>query len=280
MTKGFRQKVYFLYRRSVSKLVNLQLVLIKYLPRGRFILTDIGERILGEKTSVTCGSADFEFNTPNWLTHRRAVNLLTDEPGTISWIDNFSENAIFWDIGANIGSYSIYAAVKKNCKVVAFEPSFLNLMVLQKNIELNGVMDKVTIFPVGLSDSIGIKTLYFSKENFRIGGAHNSLGVPRDQYGNPMFETYKTLVPAETMDSFILRYVELCPDYIKIDVDGLELEILQGARQVLVLVKEVSIEILGQNQFNESIDEVLVQAGLSRVTENSLVTRNVIYRRL
>ena len=95
-----------------------------------------------------------------------------------------------------------------------------------------------------------------------------------------MFETYKTLVPAETMDSFILRYVELCPDYIKIDVDGLELEILQGARQVLVLVKEVSIEILGQNQFNESIDEVLVQAGLSRVTENSLVTRNVIYRRL
>lgn len=67
------------------------------------------------------------------------------------------------------------------------------------------------------------------------------------QYGNPMLETYKTLVPAETMDSIILRYVELCPDYIKIDVDGLELEILQGARQVLALVKEVSIEILGKN---------------------------------
>jgi len=279
MMKGFRQKVYFLYRRSVFKLVQLQLVLIKYLPRGRFILTDIGEKILGEKTSVTCGSDDLEFNTPNWLTHRRAVNLLSDEPSTISWIDKFPENAIFWDIGANIGSYSIYAAVKKNCTVVAFEPSFLNLMVLQKNIELNGVMDKVTICPVGLSDSIGIKTLYFSKENFRFGGAHNSLGEPRDQYGNPMSKTYKTLLPAETMDSFIFRYEGLYPDYIKIDVDGLELEILHGARKVLALVKEVSIEILGQDQFNESIDEVLVQAGLSRVTDNRLDARNVIYRR-
>ena len=49
---------------------------------------------------------------------------------------------------------------------------------------------------------------------------------------------------------------------------------------MLALVKEVSIEIMDQNQFYKSIDEVLVQAGLSRVTENSSDTRNLIYRRL
>ena len=54
------------------------------------------------------------FFTPNDLCEMRVETLFTKEPETIKWIDNFSvkSNSIFWDIGANIGLYSIYAAAK------------------------------------------------------------------------------------------------------------------------------------------------------------------------
>ena len=59
--------------------------------------------------------------------------LFKKEPETISWINNFYKFKInkkikFWDIGANIGVYSIYAGKKyKNIEIVSFEPSTSNL---------------------------------------------------------------------------------------------------------------------------------------------------------
>lgn len=280
MIRDFAQSVYSFYKKIVSEIINIQLVLIRFLPRGRHILSEIGDRLAGDTTHVAGNGIEIKFSTPNWLTYQRATNLLTDEPETIAWIESFEEGSIFWDIGANIGSYSVYAAVKKGCKVIAFEPSFLNLVVLQKNIEMNKITDKVSIFPIGLSNSIGIKTLYFSKENFRVGGAHNSLGLPRDQYGNPMPNNYRTLVPAETMDNFYSRYSYGVPDYIKIDVDGLELEVLMGAKEVLNFVKEVSIEVMDKNHSNDRIHKVLTDAGLTRAPLKNPSERNVIYSRV
>ena len=55
----------------------------------------------------------------------RVNNIFTDEPETINWINNFDESGKinFWDIGANIGLYSIYAAQKfNNIEITSFEP--------------------------------------------------------------------------------------------------------------------------------------------------------------
>ena len=70
------------------------------------------------------------------------------EPETLEWINNFddNENIIFWDIGANIGLYSIYASLKsKNISIIAFEPSTSNLRVLSRNISINNLDDKIKI---------------------------------------------------------------------------------------------------------------------------------------
>ena len=67
------------------------------------------------------------------------------EPETLEWIDNFDSNGktIFWDIGANIGLYSIYAATKfDSLDIFAFEPSTSNLRVLSRNISLNNFEKK------------------------------------------------------------------------------------------------------------------------------------------
>ena len=62
--------------------------------------------------------------------------LLTKEPETLEWIDQFKgDKIVFWDIGANVGLYSIYAALKhKDIQIISFEPSVNNLRVLSRNI--------------------------------------------------------------------------------------------------------------------------------------------------
>ena len=83
--------------------------------------------ILNKKTS---------FFVPNQLTQYRVDTFFTKEPETLRWIDNFTKKKkiIFWDIGANIGLYSIYAALKhQDIEIHSFEPSSSNLRVLSRN---------------------------------------------------------------------------------------------------------------------------------------------------
>ena len=93
------------------------------------------------------------FFTPNAISKWRINSLFKKEPETIEWIDSFdqSKKIIFWDIGANIGIYSVYAATKFNdIEVVSFEPSTSNLRILSRNISINDLDSKIKInqFPL------------------------------------------------------------------------------------------------------------------------------------
>ena len=79
------------------------------------------------------------FFTPNYITNFQVDEFFTKEPETLGWIDEFKteDKIIFWDVGANIGIYSIYAALKhSNIEVVSFEPSTSNLRILSRNIQM------------------------------------------------------------------------------------------------------------------------------------------------
>ena len=70
------------------------------------------------------------FFIPNKLIEWRINNFYNSEPETLEWIDQFEKNEkiVFWDIGANIGLYSIYNSIKnKNSMTISFEPSSSNL---------------------------------------------------------------------------------------------------------------------------------------------------------
>ena len=80
------------------------------------------------------------FFVPNQMINWRVDTFFTKEPETLEWIDSFEKkkNLIFWDIGANIGLYSIYNSIKNtNSTTIAFEPSSSNLRVLTRNISIN-----------------------------------------------------------------------------------------------------------------------------------------------
>lgn len=92
-----------------------------------------------------------KFSCPNPTTLWRAQTLLSKEPDTIEWIDSFKEGDILYDVGANVGCYSLYAALKKKCRVYAFEPESLNYGVLNRNIHLNGIDDRVQAYNIAVS---------------------------------------------------------------------------------------------------------------------------------
>ena len=190
---------------------------------------------------------DINFFVPNRLVKWRVETFFTKEPETLEWIDSFDDNSkiIFWDIGANIGLYSIYAALKfKNIEVVSFEPSTSNLRVLSRNISINKLENKIKInqFPLTNKEN---QYLIMNEGDFVEGGALNSFGESFNFEGNSFNAQNNYQVYGTTINYLLKSDILQIPDYIKIDVDGLEHFILEGGDKFLgdKKVKSISIEI-------------------------------------
>lgn len=190
-----------------------------------------------------------DFFTPNAVSKWRVKSLFTKEPETIEWIDNFknlnTRPIIFWDIGSNIGLYSIYAAcTHKNIKIYSFEPSTSNLRLLSRNISINGLSEKIFIAQFPLSK----KNFQFSEMNeqeFKEGWSMNTYGKAKDFEGKEFKPTQKYNIFGLSIDYLIENNILEVPNYIKIDVDGIEDEILAGGIKSLghENLKGISIEL-------------------------------------
>lgn len=221
-------------------------MLSKILQIGKSFLSKLNplyfifERRRNSFTKVLHKGYSFFFSTPNALCKYRADSFSTKEPDTLEWIDSFNNNSVFWDIGANVGLYSIYAAKTKNCSVVSFEPSIFNLEILARNIFLNKLNDTIQILPVALSNSIGVGTLNMSSTN--VGGALSTYNQSYGFDGKKLKIDFKFSTLSMTMDSVIKDLQLPFPKYIKIDVDGIEHLILEGGESVLKNAEEILIE--------------------------------------
>ncbi len=229
-------------------------------PKGRVILSDFLEYQLTRTKTICAKEGNLEFFVPNWLTYLRAETLLSKEPETIAWIRSMKRGEILWDIGANIGSYSIFAAVS-GMKVVAFEPSFLNLEILCRNVIENDLQEKIIVVPFALDSKVGIHTLFMSKENMLIGGAHNSIRQNLNQYGQVMEDSETMQWVSFTCDEIVDIFALDWPTHIKIDVDGCELEILKGANRVLSHASSILIEMIDENPSLHYIILLLKESG-------------------
>ncbi|KJU81330.1 methyltransferase FkbM domain protein [Candidatus Magnetobacterium bavaricum] len=185
------------------------------------------------------------FFCPGTLPVWRAQTLLTKEMETIEWIDTFETNNVFWDIGANVGCYSLYAA-KKGVSVLSFEPSSANYYVLCKNIELNKVSDNISPYCIAFNDSSELA--YFNMSTLEIGGAISSFGQSIDEIkivGEKKHVISRQAMIGFSVDDFIKHYKPPFPNYIKIDVDGIEDKIITGAKETIQddRVKSILVEI-------------------------------------
>lgn len=229
---------------------------------GSFAVRQFLSGAMGKTREVKHQGHVLRFSTPNPLCDWRAQTFSTKEPETLEWIDAMPDDSVFWDIGANVGLYSVYAAKHRNCQVWAFEPSVFNLELLARNIRANDLVRKVCIVPVALSSHLCSNQLSLTTTEW--GGALSTFGADFGWDGKPMQRAFEFQTLGVPMD-FARESLNIPqPDYIKVDVDGIEHLILAGGTKVLAEVKEALIEI--NDDFHEQAGQckqLLETAGLT-----------------
>lgn len=178
------------------------------------------------------------FHCTNAMTLWRAQTLLTKEPDTIEWINGFAAGDLLFDIGANVGTYSIYAG-SRGTRVYAFEPEAQNYAALNRNIHLNDLQERVVAYNFALGRSTKLDILFLS--SFGIGHALHNLGGPQGFDGRDFKPAFKQGVAAFSLDDLVYARGMPVPQHVKIDVDGLEPEIVAGAARLLTDMRMRSV---------------------------------------
>jgi FkbM family methyltransferase len=155
----------------------------------------------------------------------------TREPETLAWIDSFETPCRFWDIGANIGVFSVYAGLRAGIEVCAFEPAAANYATLCRNIEANRLDDRVRAYCVAVSDRIELGSLYLSATN--AGSVFNAFESTHDCFGGEITAVFRQGMLGFSIDGFRRLFGVRAPNYLKIDVDSIEERILEGGQQTL-----------------------------------------------
>jgi FkbM family methyltransferase len=181
------------------------------------------------------------FACPSRSAARMPISFFHHEPETARWIDRyFGQGDCMWDVGANIGHFSLYAARSQHARVVAFEPSAQTFGVLYQNIALNDLGALVSAYCIALSDRTELSSFFL--QNATAGEAMHALGTPETLKGafTPKF-VQRTI--STTVDDFIRLFHAPQPDHIKLDVDGSEDRIIAGSARTLKQVKSVLVEL-------------------------------------
>ena len=132
---------------SLKKLINLSVAFLGAIPGGRYLYGQIVTNAMSRTQKINHQGLSLVFAAPNPLNKYRADSFSTKEPETLEWIDSMPRGSVVWDIGANVGIYSVYAAKSRDCRVWAFEPSVFNLQCLARNSYLNDLTEKITLIP-------------------------------------------------------------------------------------------------------------------------------------
>lgn len=181
--------------------------------------------------TVTHEGRKLTFVTPNSACLWRAQSLFTKEPSTIEWLDSFPSGSTMLDVGANVGMYSVYAAVVREAMVYSFEPESQNYATLARNIVANKLSDRVIAWCAALSESESFDRLHLSQ--FQAGASCHSYGEALDPYLQEKQTPFVQGCYATTIDKLVATNVIPVPNFIKIDVDGFEHKVIKGADATL-----------------------------------------------
>ncbi|HYL88121.1 MAG TPA: class I SAM-dependent methyltransferase [Burkholderiales bacterium] len=182
-------------------------------------------------SELTVEGRTARFATPNEMTRWRVQTLYTKEPVTIEWLRSIPRGAVLADIGANVGMYTVFAALGREANVIAFEPESENYALLNQNIRLNALGGRVLAVCAGLSDRPAIERLYLSQAG--AGGSCHSLGQEVGFDLKPRAAAFSQGCVALRFDDLLDDGQVASPEYVKIDVDGFEHKVIRGMEGTL-----------------------------------------------
>ena len=176
-------------------------------------------------------------NNPSSKTYikNRMDRMLSKEPETINWINGFDKKTVFFDIGANIGIYSLYSAIVKQNLVYAFEPHAASYKNLLESINLNKLQN-CNAHCIAMGDKLALSSINI--KNMHEGVPNNIVGKKAELYHGCTEFSLNFLVSKKMLPQ---------PDHIKIDVDGYEDKVIEGSMEVFRNTKSILLEISNKN---------------------------------
>lgn len=231
------------------------------------------ERIAGQYeasmpfVAVKFAGHKIKFAIPNMKCLYFATSLEKREPMTNKWILSFGRQDVFFDIGANNGVYALMAAITSGCRVCAFEPHFASYFVLAHNVYANQLQDRVSVYPLAVSDRLGFDNLYLSA--ITAGKSLNNYGDARPSEKALWNAVIPQAAVSVSIDEFVAT-TGIVPNHIKVDVDGIEPKIVEGARETLAnaAVKSVMIEVDENQATHRAIHDHMAGFGFGRVLKD------------
>jgi FkbM family methyltransferase len=212
--------------------------------RLRYFWKNRSQKIMTKTEIVHHNGQKYILHVPNYICSYRAKTFSTKEPETLSWIDTFEKGSVFWDVGANVGLYSIYASATKLTRTFAFEPSVFNLELLARNIFSNGLQESICLVPIPLNNRSGTSQFQLQKTDW--GSALSTFEHKIDYTGASINSAFEYWTIGMMMDQAFTVFGIPFPDYLKIDVDGIEHLLLQKGDATLKNCREILIEYSGQ----------------------------------
>lgn len=212
-----------------------------------------------ERIQPTTMVDGMRFYLPNTHVAWRVQTMYTKEPDTVEWIRSMKAGEVFYDVGANIGLYTMLAA-KQGLQVFAFEPESQNYAVLIRNLAFNlPLTNAATAFPFCISDQPRADTLRLS--SLMAGGSCHSFASDLNYKREEKQWAYKQGTVGFPLDMLVYEMGFPVPTHLKVDVDGFEDKVVEGATRVLPNVQSVLLELDSANADHMRIRDSLVDMG-------------------
>jgi len=186
-----------------------------------------------QTTTLTDGKHEYHFVCHTDKERSRASRLFEKEKGTIAWLDrDLRPDDVFYDVGANIGGFTIFAGprLRERGAIFSFEPHIPNANSLIENIFLNGLEKTVRLVTAALTNREGYAP--FNYHSMYAAASTSQYG--RNSYEGESFDPrFVEIKHGCTIDGLWSRGIIPPANLVKVDVDGLDFEVLEGMQGLL-----------------------------------------------
>jgi FkbM family methyltransferase len=192
------------------------------------------------------------------------------EPETVRWIEqHIGPGDVFYDIGANVGAYAFIAdaAAGGQARVYAFEPGAATYAALAQNVFLNSSSGRVIPLPLALAQRTALRSFHYS--SLVPGAAFHVMPEESVWAGHPRVDLEQPVITF-SIDDMIARLGIPEPTLVKIDVDGVELSVLQGAEKALrsPRLRSILVEVIEHISTTPQVVQLLESHGFSLQERN------------